>query len=189
MTGPLQAFLYRVVTTNAAVARLAGEGVIRDVASPSPESGGTLEFFSSEERAAARQMGRVYELLYCFENSVRELIERTLKEGHGERWWQVGVPQNIRGKAEGRRRGDERARWHGPRGQSPLNFVDFPELGEIIASQWPLFEDLLGDREWVEHYFDDMNKSRRAIGHTGEMSEHAVQRMELFVREWLMVVG
>jgi hypothetical protein len=34
-----------------------------------------------------------------------------------------------------------------------------------------------------------MNQSRRAIGHTGELSEHAVERMELFVREWLLVVG
>ncbi len=36
---------------------------------------------------------------------------------------------------------------------------------------------------------EDMNRSRRAIGHTGDMSEHAVARMELLVREWLIVVG
>jgi hypothetical protein len=79
--------------------------------------------------------------------------------------------------------------WHGPRGASELNFVDFTELGKIIIDRWEEFEDLLGDRAWVERYFDDMNRSRRSIGHTGEMSEHAVERMELSVREWLLVVG
>ena len=54
----------------------------------------------------------------------------------------------------------------------------FPELGEIILNRWTDFEHLLGDKAWVERYFDDMNKSRRAIGHTGDLSEHAVERME-----------
>jgi hypothetical protein len=34
-----------------------------------------------------------------------------------------------------------------------------------------------------------MNRFRRAVGHPGEMNEHAVETMERFVREWLLVVG
>jgi hypothetical protein len=186
----VQAFLYRAVTTNDALQRLTSEGVLREaIGAVAQAQGGALEFFSADERTKARRMGRVYELLYCFENSVRELIETTLRETLQDRWWDDGVPESIRRKADGRRRADERARWHGPRGQSPLNFVDFPELGTIITQRWSDFDDLLGDSDWVEHYFDDMNKSRRAVGHTGDMSEHAVERMELFVREWLLVVG
>jgi hypothetical protein len=186
----VQAFLYRAVTTNDALQRLASDGALREpTGAVAPAGGGALEFFSADERRKARRMGRVYELLHCFENSVRELIETTLRETLEDRWWEDGVPESIRRRADGRRRADERARWHGPRGQSPLNFVDFPELGTIITDRWSDFDDLLGDRDWVEHYFDDMNKSRRAVGHTGDMSEHAVERMELFVREWLLVVG
>src|SRR5207244_2177534 len=149
------AFLYRVVTTNSTLDRLMDEGVLPE--SPSRTTlaapdGSALEFFSSEERRTARRMGRVYELLYCFENSVRELIETTLREGLVDKWWEDGVPSDIRGKADSRRRADERARWHGPRGQSPLNFVDFPELGKIVTERWSDFEDLLGDKDWVEHY-------------------------------------
>jgi hypothetical protein len=65
----------------------------------------------------------------------------------------------------------------------------FPELGGIITDRWSDFEDLLGDKDWVDGYFDQMNRSRRAIGHTGELNEHAVERMELAVKEWLLVVG
>lgn len=188
----LEAFLYRVVTTNAAVNRLVDEGTVgqASVTREGTDSGTVLDFFTDDQRRAARRMGRVYELLYCFENSVRELIETTLKEELGpERWWTEGVPEAVRKKADSRRRDDDRARWHGPRGKSPLNFVDFPELAEIITDRWSEFEDLLGDKSWVDNYFTEMNRSRRAIGHTGELSEHAVARMELFVREWLQVVG
>jgi hypothetical protein len=186
----LQAFLYRVVTTNGAVEKLVDDGDLREPPGRAAEGGGgALEFFSLDERRAARRMGRVYELLHCFENSVRELIETTLRDALADRWWDDGVPSNIRGRADSRRRQDEAARWHGPRGQSPLNFVDFQELGTIMTERWSDFEDLIGDKDWVERYFEDMNQSRRAIGHTGELSEHAVERMELFVREWLIVVG
>ncbi len=186
----MQAFLYRAVTTNDAIDKLVATGELREPPGQEAAAGGALEFFSGEERRAARRMGRVYELLYCFENSVRELVETTLRDALGpEQWWQTGVPNTIRGKAESRRRDDERARWHGPRGESLLNFVDFTELGEIITERWADFEDFLGDKSWVEGYFDQMNRSRRAIGHTGELSEHAVERMELSVREWLLVVG
>ena len=192
-TTDVQAFLFRVVTTNDEVERLIDDGALAEppVRASSAVTGHTvLDDFSTSTRIAARRMGRVYELLYCFENSVRELVESTLREVLGpESWWQIGVPDSIRKKADSRRRDDERARWHGPRGTSPLNFVDFSELGGIILEQWPNFEDLLGDKEWVDNYFNEMNRSRRAIGHTGELSQHAVERMELFVREWLLVVG
>lgn len=71
----------------------------------------------------------------------------------------------------------------------PASLRRLSRAGENITERWTDFEDLLGEKRWVERYFEDMNQSRRAIGHTGELSEHAVERMELFVREWLLVVG
>jgi len=186
----LQAFLYRVATTNDTLDQLSADADLLEPPGYVPETASAaMEFFAAEKRRAARRMGRVYELLYCFENSVRELIETTLRETLADRWWEDGVPADIRGKADSIRRSDEAARWHGPRGESPLNFVEFPQLGKIITERWEDFEDLLGDKDWVERYFKDMNQSRRAIGHTGELSEHAFERMDLFVREWLLVVG
>ncbi|HLX31603.1 MAG TPA: Swt1 family HEPN domain-containing protein [Gaiellaceae bacterium] len=192
MQTQLQAFLYRVVTANRTVGELVAEGSLSEPSTALDQSstGSVLDDFSLATRVAARRMGRIYELLFCFENSVRELIETTLREVlTPETWWEEAVPEAIRKKADSRRRDDERARWHGPRGTSPLNFVDFEDLAKIIIERWDDFDDLLGDREWVENYFSEMNRTRRAIGHTGDLSQHAVERMELFVREWLLVVG
>jgi len=135
-------------------------------------------------------MGEVYELLYCLENSIRELIETTLRDALGpEDWWQDGVPDAIRKSAEKREKDDASAPWHGPRGESLLNYVDFPQYGDIILKRWESFEDLLGDPGWVENYFREVNRSRRALAHTGSLTQHDVDWMELRVKQWLRVVG
>jgi hypothetical protein len=135
-------------------------------------------------------MGDVYELLYCLENSIRELIESTLREALGaDKWWDGGIDSNIRRAAEKRRDDDAKARWHGPRGDSLLAYVDFPQYADIIIAQWAHFEALLGDQAWVRYYFEELNRTRRALAHTGRLTEADVERMEVRVRDWLRVVG
>jgi len=135
-------------------------------------------------------MGEVYELLYCLENSVRELVEGVLKEAYGfDKWWTEGVPEAIRKPAEKRKEDDLKARWHGPRGESPINYVDFPQYAEIMVERWAHFEQLLGDKDWVVNYFAELNRSRRALAHTGSLTESDVERMGIRVRDWLRVVG
>lgn len=188
----LQAFLYRAVTTNARLEQLAAEGRILDTGHTSTDSGGpsALDDFSFEARLQARRMGQVYELLYCLENSVRELVESTLREALGpEKWWTEGVPETIRKGADKRKQDDVKARWHGPRGESTILYVDFPQYGDIMVDQWEHFEDLIGDQDWLVNYFAEMNRTRRALAHTGTLTETDVERMEFRVREWLRVVG
>lgn len=150
----------------------------------------TISRFSDQAQAMASAMGDVYQLLYCLENSIRELVESTLREAYGpEKWWTDGVKASIRISAEKRRDDDAKARWHGPRGGSSLAYVDFPQYGDIIAEQWTLFEPLLGDADWVKAYFAELNRTRRALAHTGTLTSADVERMEVRVRDWLRVVG
>src|SRR4051794_20516882 len=116
----LQAFLYRAVTTNRRAEQLVDDGLILDfgsrVGTVALRPG--LEDFSFEAQLQARRMGDVYELLYCLENSLRELVEQTLREVLGpENWWTEGVPEKIRKAAESRKQDEVKARWHGPRGE------------------------------------------------------------------------
>jgi hypothetical protein len=189
----VQAFLYRVVTTNDQVERLIKDGrlvVPRSIRAAPAGERPVLEDFSLDARIEAKRMGAVYELLYCLENSVRELVEATLREALGpEKWWTEGVPEKIRKLADNRAKDDKSAPWHGPRGESLLSYVDFPHYAEIIVERWENFVDLLGDKAWVENYFSEMNRSRRALAHTGSLTEHDVNWMEMRVKQWLMVVG
>ena len=150
----------------------------------------TIDSFSAEAREQAAAMARVYELLYCLENSIRELIESTLKEAHGPQdWWVQGIDATIRKAAEKRADDDAKARWHGPRGDSFLSYVDFPQYADIIQNEWALFEPIVGDKAWVTAYFAELNRTRRALAHTGRLTVADVERMDVRVRDWLRVVG
>lgn len=178
----LQAYLYRALNVNRSFSL--AESVAED------NKASTIASFSETARAQARFMGDVYELLYCLENSIRELVESTLRESLGaEKWWEDGVSQQIRKAAEKRRDDDAKARWHGPRGASLLAYVDFPQYADIILGKWEHFEPLLGDESWVKYYFEELNRTRRALAHTGRLTEADVERMEVRVRDWLRVVG
>jgi hypothetical protein len=155
------------------------------VAVPTP-----IDDFSFAIRLEAKRMAAVYQLLFCFENSVRELIEDRLKEAYTvETWLTEGVPEHIRANAEKLKAKEKRTPWHGPRGGTMLAFVDFPVLATIVIEAWEHFEDLLGKPEWVTNLFDEMNQSRRAVAHTGVLTQYDVERMELRVNDWLRAVG
>lgn len=189
---PIQAFLYRAITTNVRVRHWIADGVLREPLAREKlnASNLALEHFGVEARLQARRMGEVYELLYCLENSVRVLVEGGLTEAYGpEKWWADGVPDAIRKQAEKRRQDDLKARWHGPRGETLINYVDFPQYAEIIVERWEHFEELLGDKDWVANYFGELNRTRRALAHTGSLTESDVERMGIRVRDWLRVVG
>jgi hypothetical protein len=178
----IQAFLFGALRINRA------QGIDQSLAAAVEPS--AIASFSESARAQARFMGDVYELLYCLENSIRELIESTLREALGvDTWWESGVAEPIRRIAEKRRDDDQKSRWHGPRGDSILSYVDFPQYAEIITAQWGYFEALLGDDAWVRHYFEELNRTRRALAHNGRLTEADVERMEVRVRDWLRVVG
>lgn len=187
----VQAFLFRAAATDGHVAEMVDRGELLDAASststyvPTP-----LDDFSFAIRLEAHRMAAVYQLLFCFENSVRELIEDRLKEAYSvDTWWVVGVPEAIRNNAERLKAKEKQTPWHGPRGGTLLAFVDFPILATIIIESWEHFEDLLGKPDWVTNLFDEMNQSRRAVAHTGVLSQFDVERMELRVNDWLRAVG
>jgi hypothetical protein len=187
----VQAFLFRAATANGRVEEMIENGELLEPTAPAAVSSPRpVDDFSFAIRLEAKRMAGVYELLFCFENSVRELIEDRLKEAYAvETWWTEGVPETIRNNAEKLKAKERQVPWHGPRGGTLLAFVDFPILADIIIEAFEHFEDLLGKPEWVTNLFDEMNQSRRAIAHTGVLSQFDVDRMELRVNDWLRVVG
>lgn len=170
-----------------------GDELIRDRFPGSPVQDPetvSLEQFSYETRLQARKMTPAYQLLFCFENAVRELVEARLKEAFGlDDWWKTGVSDQIRKAAEKRHREEKRLRWHGSRGDSLLNYIDFPQLAEIILEKWDVFEDLLGSQDFIRNRFDELNLSRRVLAHTGVLSPQDVNRMKLHLQDWIAQVG
>jgi len=129
----LQAFLYRGLSANVRVTEMSEEGTLGEAPHPGSARGlSILDEFDVASRVKAGRMGRIYELLFCLENSMRELIERTFKESDEFTDWTEGFEEKILKQARKRENEDQDAPWHGPRGGSILSYLDFPQLGEII---------------------------------------------------------
>jgi hypothetical protein len=185
----LQNFVFRGILGGAA---LEEEGWVPPP-DPSPRLGEAtgidLEDFSLQVRNQALRMAHVYTVFFCFENSVRELVESRLKEGLGGDWWNKAVTEPVQKKVNNRREKDDLNRWHQTRGGTDIYYADFGDLCKIMTNVWELFEDLFPSREWLRTRFDDLELSRNVIAHNGILADREVNRIELYLRDWLQQVG
>lgn len=138
---------------------------------------------------SAKQMAAVYTAIAAFENSVRKLVSSRLLEEFKDTWWTTNVSEKVRRSAKIRQDDEEKIRWHGSRGQDPINYVDFGNLADIIRQNWTTFEPYFRSLEWVEHIFDVLERSRNVIMHSGVLSMTDIERVGMNIRDWVSQVG
>ena len=150
-----------------------------------------IESLDSDLVKRATRMATVYVAIAAFENSVREFISKRLLEEIGADWWQKAVPEGIRKKAETRQETEAKVRWHTPRGDQPLNYTEFGDLGVIVGTSvtWPLFENHLHSLEWTKQIFRTLEYSRNVIMHSGDLSNEDIERVGTAMRDWIKQVG
>jgi len=132
----------------------------------------------------AKNMAVVYTAIAAFENSVRELISKTLLEEVGESWWTDCVSKKIREAAKLRMDEEEKVRWHVQRGEDPIQFTMLPNLLNIIRQNPVQFEPFIHNSEWAASIFDTIERSRNVIMHSGKLSDRDVARLGSLIRDW-----
>lgn len=146
--------------------------------------------FSVQLRGEAMRMTRVYALIYCFENSVRELIRDRLQEKHGADWWtSTAVPKKIRELADSRRDKANGNTWLEGERSDPSQFVDFGGLSDIIIQNWDVFADLIPTQHWLKQRMDELEQARNYIAHNRLLADTEFRRIESYVGDWLRQVG
>lgn len=145
--------------------------------------------FPLEVRNEARRMGRLYAIIYCFENAARELIRTRMAEKDRDWWSGAAVPKKIRDTAESRREDAERNSWLEGVSKSILGFVDFGGLCDIITNNWSDFEDLIPSQHWLKQRFDELERARNFIAHNRMLSAAEFARIEMYVHDWNKQVG
>lgn len=139
----------------------------------------------------SRNMAVVYTAICAFENSVRQFIEKKLLEEKGENWWEICVKKEIRVEAENRKKSEKDVRWLTPRGDSMIYYTEFGDLISIMAKpdNWKFFEIHIGKVEWAKQIIETLEKSRNIIMHSGELAPTDVERVGMFIRDWIRQVG
>lgn len=168
---------------------LAKEGIDVGIVSKNEEAKIEENDFSPILLNRARNMSKVYEVFFCLENAVRDLIEERLSERKGQDWWDTCVPEKVKKAANELRTKEEKNKYHAQRSSSLIGYTMFGNLSQIIIYNWDNFSDLFPDQHWVSSRFNDLELSRNIIMHTGFLPEIEIGRIESITRDWIRQVG
>lgn len=143
--------------------------------------------FSEQFRREASKMGKHYELFYCLERSIRDLVRARLSAERGTDWWDKAVPQMVLTNVE---RNIERERDSGVtlRSQEKLDYTTFGELGEIVRANWQTFSDTFNSEKAFSRVMTSLNVLRGPIAHCCPLAEDEALRLRLTVRDWFRLM-
>lgn len=149
----------------------------------------TLSPFSIPIRNEGLRMSRIYALVNCFENSVRDLIKERLKEKFDADWWEKGVPKNVKEFAQKRHLGTKSNSWLEGDNAEMIEFVEFGHLSDIILNNWTDFSDLIPTQHWLKQRMDELEKARNYIAHNRLLLPSEFRRIEQYINDWNRQVG
>ncbi|WP_315097379.1 Swt1 family HEPN domain-containing protein [uncultured Cellulomonas sp.] len=184
-------WLFKGMSAEARLDELESEGVaVRAATDPGAlQRVMSLEEFSPEIRRSAMSALPAYLAFFCLENAVRELVEERLRESIGSSWWEDCVSAKIQGKVTERREKEGVNRWHVRRGAQEIYYTDFGDLVAIIRNNWDKFEDLFPDQNWLINRLNELEASRNVIAHSNKLDQREMDRISMYVQDWLRQVG
>ena len=148
-----------------------------------------LEDFSAAIRSQAMANLPAYLAFFCLENAVRELIVERMLLGHGAEWWESQIARAIKEKVATRREKEGTNRWHSRRGAEEICYTDFGDLALIMQNAWSDFADLFPDVAWITSRLKDLELSRNVIAHNNLLDQLEVDRIRMYLTDWLRQVG
>lgn len=149
--------------------------------------GEALSPFGVQRRNASLQMARLYAVLYCFENEIRDFIRETLEEKEGTNW--IDSIPKIKAQAESRKETALKDSWLEGEKTDLLGFVEFGHLAQIIVNKWEHFEDIVPSQHWLKQRMDELEKVRNFIAHNRILLPSEFQRVYMYIADWNRVIG
>ena len=135
-------------------------------------------------------MSEFYEVFYCLENSIRNLVNETMIEAEGADWW------------NGKRVDEERIRKPAqqahkkeidsgvtPRSERLIDYTTFGQLSQLITDNWELFVPIFQSKIAVSNVSNQLNLLRGPIAHCNPTDELEQDRLNLAVRTWFRIMS
>ena len=145
--------------------------------------------FDAAVRSEAALMSRHYEMFYCLEKSIRELVSEAIEaaEKTSEWWSSTRVPPNIKTEVSSRMQKEVDSGMT-RRSSDELDYTTFGELSQIISNNWDLFGEIFSSKKAVEKVMSSLNSLRGPIAHCSPLAEDEVLRLQLTVRDWFRLM-
>lgn len=144
--------------------------------------------FNIVKRNNALEMARLYAVLHCFENEIRDYIRETLSENDGVDWWSK-LPPKMKTHAESRQETALKDSWLEGEKSDLLGFVDFGMLSSIIIEKWTYFSNIIPSQHWLKQRMEELEKVRNFIAHNRTLLPSEYQRVYMYIADWNRVIG
>lgn len=148
----------------------------------------SLAPFGIARRNNALEMARLFAVLFCFENEIRDFIREALVEKEGLDWVDK-LPPKIKEHGESRRDTALKDSWLEGEKSDLLGFVDFGHLAQIIIAKWEFFKDVIPTQHWLKQRMDELEKCRNFIAHNRMLLPSEFQRIYMYISDWNRVIG
>lgn len=146
--------------------------------------------FDYRVRKEAALMSTHYELFYCLEKSIRELIADTLKSKHGSNWWDAPdiVPEPVKQEVRSnmQRELDQAV---APRSSDEIDYTTFGQLGDMVRFRWDDFGDIFSSKKGFTRVMNGLNMLRGPIAHCSLLPKSESVRLRTIVEDWFRLMS
>lgn len=145
--------------------------------------------FDASIRSEAEEMAKHYEVFYCLEKSIRELVSNSIEEfDKNDSWWTGSrVSQHIKAEVASRIQKELDA-GISRRSLDELDYTTFGELSDIIQANPDVFGGIFNSRKGMQKVMANLNALRNSIAHCSPLAEDEQLRLQLAVRDWFRLM-
>ena len=141
---------------------------------------------------AYKMAEKAYLILYFFENSLRNFINKVMTNEFGSNWWDTKMTtkklKRIAEEVERREVKDKNLYWHSKRKGHELNYSDFDHLKNIIDTYSSNFKKYFIGRHketyWITSKIFESFPSRNVTAHNNPLTDKDIKRLEANYSEW-----
>lgn len=135
-------------------------------------------------------MSEFYEVFYCLENSIRNLVKGIMVEAEGANWWSSNRVDEDRIRSEAKKMHDKEVNSGiTPRSEEMIDYTTFGQLSQLITDNWDIFDPVFSSKTAVSNITNQLNLLRGPIAHCNPTDELEQERLNLAVRSWFKLMS
>ena len=145
-----------------------------------------LQAFPEQLLKESHDMSSCYQILYCFENDLRKIINDVMEDSFGTNWWKQKVRNNIKTDVRKRQEAEKNSVFFA-RVDDPLYFTTLGELKEIISDNYDAFANHFRSQKFVEELLFQINRLRIVVGHNCMLEEMDMTTLRQNIERWYKI--
>lgn len=133
-----------------------------------------------------------FSYLYSIENTLRELIIKSLSCIDGSHWYKKRLPGDILDKYRNAMRFERALKWCSLVPHHPIYYVDFPDLRKIIErnDNWrDAFKSIFLRKDYISNTFSELEITRNKVAHNRKVAKQDINNVKVIYTKLRKYIG